>query len=107
MSNINYIGNANTQIKRYQDADEYLKSALEYIDDVITDLETIIGVDEASELLKNVNSKKETIELEKKKIATHIGSIRQKSRELSDAQDEENRRRAAETAAVAKAGGTS
>ena len=90
MSNIDYRGNANRQIQKYEDAKQLLNEAIEYLNKALENEKKIKGYDAGVKIESDIASKIEKLTQQKKKINTHISSIRSRSRELAEAQDLEN-----------------
>ncbi len=90
MSNIDYIGNADKQLKKYDSAIKNINSAIEVIEQGIGELNAIVGFNRADELKISLRNKISYLSDIIKKIKNEKSHIYNRSRDLQRMQSIQN-----------------
>ncbi len=90
MSNINYTGNADTELKKYDSAIKNINLAIDKIEDSIEELKSIVGFESAEELKKNLRDKISYLREKITEIKNEKTHIYDRSRYLQKEQTKQN-----------------
>ena len=90
MSNINYTGNADAELKKYDLAIKNINLAIDEIEDGIEELKSIVGFESAEELKKNLRDKISYLREKITDIKNEKTRIYNRSRYLQREQSKQN-----------------